>query len=94
MWPCPEQKGVAMGSLYLEIEGQSRLVGSVDQGLIKNRHIDLLDRMTQERARKKYFCHIFPIATLPGTFQQTTPKTSLQTFRPNYRLSIVVSLMS
>ena len=40
-------------SLYLEIEGQSCLVGSVDQGLMKNRQSDLLDRMTQKRARKK-----------------------------------------
>ena len=41
-----------MGWLYIEIEGQSCLVGSVDQGLMKNRQIDLLDRMTQKRARK------------------------------------------
>ena len=37
-----------MGCLYLEIEGQSCLVGSVDHGLIKNRQIDLLDRITQK----------------------------------------------
>ena len=37
-----------MGCLYLEIEGQSCLVGSVDQGLMKNRQNDLLDRMTKE----------------------------------------------
>ena len=42
-----------MGCLYLEIEGQSYSVGSVDQALMKNRHIDLLDRTTQKRARKK-----------------------------------------
>ena len=24
MWPCPERRGVTMGCLYLEIEGQSR----------------------------------------------------------------------
>ena len=41
-----------MSCLYLEIEGQSCLVGSVDQGLTKNRQVDLLDRMTKERARK------------------------------------------
>ena len=57
-----------MGSLYLEIEGQSCLVGSVDKGLMKNRQINLLGRMTQKRARKKHFSNIFPIATLPGIF--------------------------
>ena len=46
-----------MGCLYLEIEVQSCLVGSLDQGLMKNRQSDpqndLLDRrMTQKRARK------------------------------------------
>ena len=69
-----------MGCLYLEIEGQSCLVGSVDQGLMKNRQIDLLDRMTQNRARKKKFSNISPIATLPGIFQQITPEKGLQTF--------------
>ena len=42
-----------MGCLYLEIEGQSCLVSSIDQGLMKSNQIDLLDRMTQKRARKK-----------------------------------------
>ena len=49
-----------MGCLYLEIEGQSCLVGSVDQGLMKNRQIDLLGRMTQKRAKKKPFQSYFP----------------------------------
>ena len=62
-----------MGCLYLEIEGQSCLVGSVDQGLMENRQIDLLDRMPRKRARK-HFSNIFPIATLPGIFQQITHK--------------------
>ena len=53
MWPCPERIGVTMGCLYLEIEGQSCLVGSVDEGLIKNRQIDLLDRMTKKRGGQK-----------------------------------------
>ena len=61
-----------MGCLCIEIEGQSRLVGSVDQGLMKNRQIDLLNRMTQIRAvksqKKKHFSNFFPIATLPGIF--------------------------
>ena len=81
-----------MGCLYLEIEGQSCLVGSFGQGLMKNRQIDLLDRMTQERARKKRCGHIFPIATLPGIFQRITPQKTFQTFRPNYRLFIVIGL--
>ena len=55
MWPCPERRGVTMGCLYLEIEGQTCLVGSVDQDLMKNRQIELLDRMTQKRARKQIF---------------------------------------
>ena len=66
---CLEQRGVTMDCLYLEVEGQSCLVGSVDQGLMKNRHVDLLDLMTPKRVRKKQFSHIFPIiATLPGIF--------------------------
>ena len=81
-----------MGCPYLKIEGQSCLVGSVDRGLMKNRQIDLWGRVTQKRARKKHFSHILPIATLPGIFQQITPKKRLQTFRPNYRLSIVIGL--
>ena len=56
MWPCPERRGVTMGYLYLEIEG-SCLVGSVDQGLINNRQIDLLDRITQ---REPVFFFFFP----------------------------------
>ena len=52
MWPCLERRGVTMGCLYLEIEGQSCLVGSVDYGLMKNRQTDLLDRMTKKRAKK------------------------------------------
>ena len=92
-WPCPERRGVTMGCLYLEIEGQSCLVGSVDQGLMKNGRIYLLDRMTQKRARNdNYLSHFFPIATLPGIFQPITPKKTLQTFWPNYRLSTVIGL--
>ena len=48
-----------MGRLYLEIEGQSCLVGNVGQGLMENRQIDLLDRMMKKRARKKQLV-IFP----------------------------------
>ena len=80
MWPCPEQKGVTMGCLYLEVQGQSCLVGSVDQGLMKNRLVDLLGRMTQTRARKKHFSNMFPIATLPGIFQQLTLQNKFANF--------------
>ena len=48
-----------MGCLYLEIEGQSCLVDSVDQGLMKNTQIDLFDRMTKKRARKKNVLSVF-----------------------------------
>ena len=76
-----------MGCLNLEIEGQSCLVGSVNQGLKKNRQIDLLDRMTKKKSQKKKNQSFFPIATLPGIFQHITPPKKLETFRPNYRLS-------
>ena len=79
-----------MDCLHLEIEGQSCLVGSVDQGLMKNRRIDLLDRMTQKGAGKNYFNPFSPMATLPGILQLITPKNCLETFWPNYRLSIVI----
>ena len=76
-----------MGCLYVEIEGQSCLVGSVDQGLVKNRQIDLLDRMTKNEPEQKHFSHFFPIATLPRIFQQITQNQSLETCWPNYRLA-------
>ena len=63
-----------MGCLFLEIKDQSCLVGSVDQGLMKNRQIDLFDRMTKKEPEKKHFTHFFPKVTLPGIFQQITPK--------------------
>ena len=49
-----------MGCLYLEIEGQSCLVRSVDQGLMRNRQIDLLDH-DQEKSQKKYLLVIFSL---------------------------------
>ena len=39
-----------MGCLYLDIEGQSCLVSSADQGLMKSRQIDLLGRMPQKKS--------------------------------------------
>ena len=65
MRPCPERRGVTLGCVYLELEGQSCFVGIAGQGLKKTRQIDLLDCMTQKRARKKGFSHFSPVATLP-----------------------------
>ena len=56
-----ERRAVTMGCLYVEIEGQSCLLDNVDHGLLKNRHFDLLDRMTKERARKKILNIFFPV---------------------------------
>ena len=92
MWLRPEPRGVVIGCLYLEIEGQSWLVGGVDQGLMKTRQIDWLDRMTKHRASKKYIWSFFPIVTLPAIFQQITPKKCLDLFWLNYRLFIVIGL--
>ena len=50
-----------MGCLYLEIEGQSCLVGCVDQGFMKNRQIDLLDRMTQKKSQQKNISVMFSL---------------------------------
>ena len=71
MWPCPEQIGVTMGCLYLEIKGQSCLVGSVDQGLMKNRQTDLFDRTTQKKSQKKKKLAIFaPYRRYPESFSK------------------------
>ena len=50
---------MTVGCLYIEIEGQSCLVGNVDQGLMENRQTDLLDRMTKERAGQIIFLIVF-----------------------------------
>ena len=81
-----------MGCLYLEIEGQSCLLDDVDQGLMKNRQFDLLDYMTKKRAKQIKTKRFFPIAALPGIFQQITPKKSLETLWPYYRLSMGIGL--
>ena len=62
--------------LYLEVEGQSRFVGSVDQDLIKNRQIDLLDlspMAVESRSLTKKFA-IF----LEGLFAEIFRVTSLR----------------
>ena len=81
-----------MDCLYIEIEVQSCLVGSVDQGLMKINKLTCWAARPPKEPEKEHFSHIFSIATLPGIFRQTTPKKRLQTFRPNYRLSIVIAL--
>ena len=48
-----------MRCLYLDAEGQSCWVGSVEQSLLKNGQIDLLDRMTQMRSTKNVFLSYF-----------------------------------
>ena len=69
-----------MGSLYFEIEGQSCLVDSVDQGLMK------IDKLTNCAARpkkepeKEYLNRFSPITTVPDIFQQRIAKTSLEFF--------------
>ena len=43
-----------MDCLYLEIEGQSRVVDNVDQSLMKNGQINHLGRMTEKESENKY----------------------------------------
>ena len=51
------------------------MLDNVDHGLMKNRRLDLLDRMTKKKAGKEKKKK--NIATLPGIFQQITPKKSV-----------------
>ena len=62
-----------MCCLYLEIEGQSCLVGSVDQGLVKNRQIDLFERMTTKRARKNVLTYFFPHSNVARNLSANDP---------------------
>ena len=36
MEPCQEQRGLAVGCLYLDIEGQSWLLDNVNGGFVEN----------------------------------------------------------
>ena len=86
VWPCPEQRGATMGCLYLEIEGQSCLVGSVDQGLMKNRQNHLLDRMTKKgKKNKTIFWSFFPHGDATRNRSANNPKKKLEILRPYYR---------
>ena len=74
-----------MGCLYLEIEGQSCLMGSFHQGLMENRQIDLLDRMTEKRARKYillivYFNRFFPHSDVTRNLSATNPPKKVGNF--------------
>ena len=69
-----------MGCLYFEMEGQSCLVGSVAQGLMKNRQIDLLDRMTQKRASKKTFWPYFPHSDVTRNLSANNPQKQFANF--------------
>ena len=99
MWPYPERRGVTMDCLYLEIEGQWCLVGSVDQGLVKRGLMDLLDRMTKKRTSRKklvlqYF--FFPHSEVTRSLSANNPPKQLLDFLSAklllYRLSNVIGL--
>ena len=57
-----------MGCLYLDIEGQSCLVDMVDQGLMKNRQIDLFDGMTEKEPENKNKNICSPYRRYPESF--------------------------
>ena len=60
-----------MACRYLEIEGQSCLSRSADQGLMKKRQIDLLDGMTKRSAKKIIILVIcLPERRYPECFSQ------------------------
>ena len=90
MRPCPERRAVSVGCLYFEIEGQSCLVGNVDQGLMKKGQTDLSDRTTQKRARKKII--VFPHSDVTRNLSANNPKKKFGNFLAKYRLSIVIGL--
>ena len=69
-----------MSCLYLEIEGQSCLVGSVDQGLMKIKLIDLLDRRIQKRAKEKTFSSCFPHSDVTRSLSAITSKNFSKLF--------------
>ena len=79
-----------MGCPYLEIEDQSFLLDNVDSRLDEEMTKRRIGPHDQKKRQKK---RVFPIATLPEIFQQLTPKKSLETFWPNYRLCISIGLI-
>ena len=66
-----------MGCLYLEIEGQSCSVGSVDEGLMKIRQIVQLDRMTEKKNQKK---DVFSIVSPTRNLSANDPQKKLANF--------------
>ena len=71
-----------MGCLQLEIEGQSCFFYNVDQGLMKSRQIDLLDRMTKKKSQKKHVLIVFPHSDVTRNLSANNPRKSLETFWP------------
>ena len=80
MRPSPERRGAIVGCLYLEIEGQSWLVDTVDRGLMK---IDQLGCLTKKEAENILNCFVFIIATVLETwkyFRKQFQKTKWKLF--------------
>ena len=69
-----------MGCLYLEIEGQSYLVGSVDQALMKNKQLGLLDRTTIKMSEKKRCKLYFPHSDVTRNISSNNPQNSFSHF--------------
>ena len=67
----PEHRGVIVGYLELELEGQSCLVDDVDRGFMK---IDQLGHMTKEDPEKYCFNRFFPIARRGTSFSKQFQK--------------------
>ena len=63
---------MTMGCPYLEMEGRSCLLDNVDQGLMKNRQIDLSDRKTKEPEK---ICQSFsPLNEVTRNLSANNPK--------------------
>ena len=73
-----EQRAVTMGCLFLESKGWPCLLDIVGEGLIKNRQIDLLDRVIRKGARKKMTVFVFPYGDV--IFQQITSNKGWKLF--------------
>ena len=67
---------MTMGCLYLEIEVQSCLLDNYDQGLMKNRQIDLLDSMTKKEPEKIYIS-FFPHSEVTRNISANNPKQKI-----------------
>ena len=64
-----------MGCLYLEIEGHSCLMGSVDQGLMKNRQkLTCWTAGPKKEPEKKHFSPYFPHSDVTPILSANNPK--------------------